>query len=101
MKKSPSRDCSLLPFFPHERQELANYMAEEVEADIWERVAAEMVSAQAHSSVCGGLVRAFITDLGRVVDGRKVGWGYVIPGPARVQTAFPSSESGLRLGENT
>eukprot|EP00752_Nemacystus_decipiens_P007715 g6898.t1 len=51
--------------------ELTNYMAGEVEADIWERVAAEMVRAQARSSVGGELVRDFISDLGRVVDGRK------------------------------
>lgn len=49
-------------------------MAGEVEADIWERVASDMVIAQEHSSDGGGLVRAFISDLGRVVDGRKVGW---------------------------
>lgn len=51
-------------------------MAGELEADIWERVAAEMFGTQAHPSVGGGLVRAFITDLGRVVDGRKVGWAW-------------------------
>lgn len=76
---SSSRVCSLLSFIPRYRQELANYMAGEAEADIWERVAAEMVSAQAHSSIGGGLVRAFISDLGRVVDGRKVGWTYCSP----------------------
>lgn len=54
-------------------------MAGEVEAGIWERVAAEMAGAQAHLAG-GGLVRAFITDLGRFVDGRKVGWVYCSPG---------------------
>lgn len=82
-------------------------MAGEVEADVWERVAAEMVSAQAHSSVGGGLVRAFIKDLGRVVDGRKVGWTYVVSGPARVTTGIsmkrdwsPLSREVVRMCES-
>lgn len=50
--------------FPHEQQEFVNFVAGEVEADIWERVAAEMGGS--------GLVRGFVSDIGRIVDGRQV-----------------------------
>lgn len=52
-------------------------MAGEVEADVWERVAAKMAGMQqrgARTSAGGGVIRAFISDLSRVVDGREVGY---------------------------
>lgn len=53
---------------PH-YQEFVNYVAGEVEADVWERVAVSMTGMQQR----GGFIRAFISDLSRVVDGREVG----------------------------
>lgn len=50
-------------------------MADEVEADVWGRVAAKMENTQqrgAYALAGGEIVRAFISDLRRVVDGREV-----------------------------
>lgn len=63
-------------------QDFVAYVAGEIEADIWERAAADMADAQPgvrrsmgreRGSDKGGFVRSFISDLSRVVDGREVG----------------------------
>lgn len=55
-------------------QDFVEYMAREVENDVWERVATEMARTQrGTSSARGGFIRRFISDLGRFVDGREVG----------------------------
>ncbi|CAM9771974.1 unnamed protein product, partial [Ectocarpus sp. 6 AP-2014] len=53
-------------------EDLVEYMAREVENDVWERVAAEMARTQrGTSSARGGFIHGFISDLGRFVDGRE------------------------------
>lgn len=64
---------------PPAPQELVNYVTEEVEADIWGRVAAEMAGMLRRGRGLGGrdrrgrgtIARAFIDDLTRVVDSRE------------------------------
>lgn len=52
-------------------------MAREVEADVWERVATKMEGMKqqgTRTSAGGGFIRAFVSDLSRVVDGHEVGY---------------------------
>ena len=62
-----------------------DYVASEVEADVWERVSVEVADMQQGARRSSGrddrrggegglaLVRAFISDLSQFVDGRQVG----------------------------
>lgn len=59
-------------------------MAGVVEADIWERVAAQVGGS--------GLVHAFLSDLSRIVDGREVG-----PARAYVEGPEPARNEVVEL----
>lgn len=64
------------PNAPLTLQEFVDFVAGELEEDLWQRVASDMVDMQrgvAHGSKGrGGVVRAFVADLSRSVDGREV-----------------------------
>lgn len=64
------------PTAPLTLQEFVDFVAGELEEDLWQRVASDLVGMQRGvargSTGRGGVVRAFVADLSRSVDGREV-----------------------------
>lgn len=68
------------------KQEFVDYIVGELETDIWERVAAEMIKPGSRLSVRrdrdngdGGTVHTFVNNLSQLVNGRQVSRRSLIP----------------------